>query len=43
MDLNQQGRLMETPKHRPLGPARIAAFVLVALATLGLALVHFGV
>ena len=33
---------METPQQTPRGRARIAAFVLVALATLGLALVHFG-
>ena len=33
---------METQARRPRGPARIAAFVLVALATLGLAFVHFG-
>ena len=34
---------METLERRPRGPARIAAFVLMALATLGLTFVHFGI
>jgi pimeloyl-ACP methyl ester carboxylesterase len=32
---------MEAPPNRPLRPARIGAFVLVALAALGLAFLHF--
>src|SRR5215210_5105587 len=41
MDLNQQGRLMQARKHRPVRPAQIVAYVLVALAALGLAFLHF--
>jgi hypothetical protein len=32
---------MKAQTHSPLGPTRIVAFVLVALAVLGLGLLHF--
>src|SRR5215210_1248478 len=32
---------MQARTNRPVGPARIAAFVLVALAAIGVAVVHF--